>query len=90
MSADNRTERIAAALEQRFEDCSRIAQVCVTEGEKQPAFTEWHLRSTALFLKTSAEIAGVIARLEAQGARDREALHAQRQRAIKKYSGSIP
>jgi hypothetical protein len=71
MTTESRTERIAAALEQRFEDCSAIAHECVVAGEKHGQTTEWHLRSTALFLQTSAQIAGVIARLEALAARDK-------------------
>ena len=35
----------------------------MVESEKHAASTEWHLRSTALFLQTSAQIAGVIAHL---------------------------
>ena len=71
MNNESRIERIAAALEQRFEDCSHLAHSCAVESEKHAAFTEWNLRSTALFLQTSAQIAGVIARLEALAARDK-------------------
>jgi hypothetical protein len=72
MNSESRTERIAASLEQRFEDCSALAHDCVVAGERYTETTDWHLRATALFLRTSAQIAGVIARLEAQSARERE------------------
>jgi len=71
MNNESRIERIAAALEQRFEDCSHLAHSCAVESEKHAVFSEWHLRSTALFLRTSAQIAGVIARLEVQAAREK-------------------
>jgi hypothetical protein len=71
MNSESRTERIAASLEKRFEDCSELAHSCLVASERYGEPTEWHLRSTALFLQTSAQIAGVIARLEAQSAREK-------------------
>jgi len=71
MNSDSRTERIAAGLEKRFEDCGGVVQDCISTVHKEGGYTEAQLRDMALFLRTGAQIAGVIARLEALTARGR-------------------
>jgi hypothetical protein len=71
MNSESRTERIAAGLEKRFEDCSLVVEDCFSTVRKDGGYTDAQLRSTALFLRTSAQIAGVIARLEALAKRDK-------------------
>jgi predicted nucleic acid-binding protein len=82
MNQQSRTERIADELAKRFEDCSSVVHDCLSTVRRKGGYTEAQLRDMALFLRTSAQIAGVIARLEVQASREKAREHENR--------GSIP
>ena len=59
-----RRERIASGLERNFEECNAILGACVAKVERHGGYSDQDFRYLALFLKTSAQIAGVAARFE--------------------------
>ena len=59
-----RRDRIAAGLERNFEECNVILDSCVAGVRQRRRYSEQDFRYLALFLKTSAQIAGVMARFE--------------------------
>jgi hypothetical protein len=61
---DGRRDRIADGLEKNFEECGAILDNCVASVTKRGSYMDQDFRYLALFLKTSAQIAGVIARFE--------------------------
>lgn len=59
-----RGERIAVGLEANFEECNAILGSCVASVRQRGIYRDQDFRYLALFLKTSAQIAGVVARFE--------------------------
>jgi hypothetical protein len=59
-----RGERIADGLERNFRECNVILDSCVASADRRGSYTDQDFRYLALFLKTSAQIAGVMARFE--------------------------
>jgi hypothetical protein len=61
---DGRHDRIVDGLEKNFEECGGILRNCIASVERRGGYDDRDFRYLALFLKTSAQIAGVIARFE--------------------------
>jgi len=60
MEQENRRERLASALEQQFSACHRLLE----ERVSQPAQTYEGIEQAFRMMRTSAQLASVIARLE--------------------------
>jgi hypothetical protein len=60
----SRRERIADGLERNFEECNGILADCARSVRERGGYSDQDFRYLALFLKTSAQIAGVAARFE--------------------------
>ncbi|HEY2071815.1 MAG TPA: hypothetical protein VGG48_19805 [Rhizomicrobium sp.] len=76
---DPRTERIAAGLERQFQAFDAKFEWAMARFADQNVFTDYHVRYATSLMKTCAQLAGTIARLDAQTAR-----------AQSKNSSSIP
>jgi hypothetical protein len=68
MNSEGRTERIVAGLEKYFDDCNGLVNDHIEDAHRNGD----HLRAVLNVLKTGTQIAGVIARLEAQASRNSE------------------
>ena len=64
MATDNRLERIATILEQQLQRCQRALADCTAQIEQQGRWADWELRSMLSLMKTSAQLATVIGRLD--------------------------
>ena len=64
MEEATRGQRIAAALEQEFRDCHNLATGAMAGMMKQGAFEDWQLRNMLALMKTAAQLAATINRVE--------------------------
>jgi hypothetical protein len=64
MEAKNRDERIAAALEQQFQNCHQVLAGAFAHIEKQGSFDDLQMRGLVSLMRTTAQLAGTISRIE--------------------------
>jgi hypothetical protein len=64
MAQGNRRERLAGALEQQFEECHSAFSLCMDKAHKDGSMPVRDLHEALLLVKTSVQVASVIARLE--------------------------
>jgi hypothetical protein len=63
---EDRTVRIAAVLEEQLGRCQSALGDCLAGIGKRGEWREWEMRIMLNLMKTSAQLAGVIGRLEAR------------------------
>ncbi|HUJ46416.1 MAG TPA: hypothetical protein VLV55_04735 [Rhizomicrobium sp.] len=86
MGQENRTERVSAALEGHLKRCEQMLKDCDKGMEEEGKWTAYDLRDVLSLTKASAQLAGVIARLEPRIGRRADAGPSK----ISESSGSIP
>ena len=64
MEETTRGQRIASALEREFQDCHDLLTGTMAAVMKNGAFEDWQLRNMLALMKTAAQLAGTINRLE--------------------------
>jgi hypothetical protein len=64
MEPRNREERIAAALEQQFQNCHQVLAGAFAHIEKQGSFDDRQMRGLVGLMRTTAQLAGTISRIE--------------------------
>jgi len=64
MEEATRGQRIAAALEQEFQNCHHLLVSAVTQVMGQGAFNDYELRNMLALMKTSAQLAATINKLD--------------------------
>ncbi|HEX3944367.1 MAG TPA: hypothetical protein VHW69_09800 [Rhizomicrobium sp.] len=68
MDTEDRSQRIAAALERQLISCDAALATCLEGRSPQELLSEWPLRRMLSLMKTSAQLASTIGRLEARTA----------------------
>jgi hypothetical protein len=64
MEAQSRGQRVATALEQEFQSCHELLTRVLARFEKQGSFETWEMNSLLGLMRTTAQIAGTINRIE--------------------------
>ena len=64
MEETARGERLAAALEQEFQDCHNLLTGTMAGVMRQGSFEDWQLRNMLALMKTAAQLAATISRVE--------------------------
>jgi len=64
MEPDARYEKITHGLEKNFEECNGILDSLAANSRRHGGWSDQDFRNVALFLRASAQLAGVLARVE--------------------------
>jgi len=64
MEPESRNQRIAATLEQQFQSCHGLLNNTLTQISNQGGADEWELRNAMSLMKTAAQLAAAIDRIE--------------------------
>ncbi|MFL6691294.1 MAG: hypothetical protein ACJ8IR_14090, partial [Alphaproteobacteria bacterium] len=64
MQPESRNQRIAASLEQQFQSCHGLLTGTLTQISNQGRADDWVLRNAMSLMKTAAQLAAAIDRIE--------------------------
>ena len=66
METETRTDKIATTLERQLSHCDTVLAACLTTVDPTDPDREWAIRRMLGLMKTSTQLANVIARMEAK------------------------